>query len=130
MVRLTDSSFVCECTHLTHFLSFFNKGAEVVQSSNYAVWLALPDITLSSLQANVGFYIVCTYWLLLLIFGVIAARTDRKRLKNDFFSILYKLTHTESASELDNTFESDASVYPIETFEGKTTFTKRSKSKY
>ena len=30
VTRLTETSFICECTHLTNFMSFFNKGAEVL----------------------------------------------------------------------------------------------------
>ena len=86
----TATSFICECTHLTHFLSFFNKGASVLQDSNYDVFLALPLITLSSLKTNIGFYITCTYWSLLFLLGLLAARSDKKYLKGElFFQLLY-----------------------------------------
>ena len=81
VVRITETSIICECNHLTSFLSFFNKGAEVLQESNYDVWLALPHITLSSLKSNVGFYIACTYWGLWVIFGLIVMSVDSKSLK-------------------------------------------------
>ena len=65
---------------MTNFLSFFNKGAEVLQESNYDVWLALPQITASSLKTNIGFYIALSYWILLIIIGLLSISTDKKHL--------------------------------------------------
>ena len=94
VVRLTETSFICECTHLTNFLSFFNMGAEVLQNSNYDVWLALPLITLSSLKTNIGFYIACSYWTLLFFLGLLSMRADRKQLKgNKKMKLLYEMSH-------------------------------------
>ena len=96
VVSISETSYICECTHLTNFLSFFNQGAQVLQDSNYDVWLALPLITLSSLKTNIGFYIACSYWILFFLLGGIAANTDHKLLKGNRISLLYKLTHPSS----------------------------------
>lgn len=129
VVGFSTNSFTCECTHLTSFLSFFDKGVSVLQDSNYDVWLALPLITISSLKTNIGFYIACAYWGSLFLLGMFAMNSDRKHLKGRRLKLLYEISHPSSSSEeLDKTFESDASVYPVETFDGKTAFTERRKS--
>ena len=56
----------------------------------FSCFLALPLITLSSLKTNIGFYITCTYWSLLFLLGLLAARSDKKYLKGElFFQLLY-----------------------------------------
>ena len=100
VVRLTETSVICECTHLTNFMSFFNKGAEVLQESNYAVWLAIPQITLSALKTNIGFYIACSYWFLLFILGLLVCNTDRKHMRGrDKIKLLYEITHPSETGE-------------------------------
>ena len=100
VARLAETSFICECTHLTNFLSFFNKGAEVLQESNYAVWLAIPQITLSALKTNIGFYIACSYWFLLFILGLLVCNTDRKHMRGrDKIKLLYEITHPSETGE-------------------------------
>ena len=78
---------------MTNFLSFFDKGAEVLQESNYDVWLALPQITPSSLSTNIGFYIACSYWALFLAIGLCVTTIDRKRLRGKHLELLYEATH-------------------------------------
>ena len=75
-MKFTATSAICECSHLTNFLSFFNKGAEVLQESNYDVWLALPQISASSLKTNIGFYLGLSYWTLFLTIGLTTLATD------------------------------------------------------
>ena len=94
VVRITETSLICECSHLTNFVSFFNKGAEVLSESNYGVWLALPQITVSCLKTNIGFYIACSYWLAFLIIGALSCATDRKYLRGNYFELLYQATHS------------------------------------
>ena len=81
VVRITQTSFVCECNHMTNFLSFFNKGAQVLTDSNYDVWLALPQMTAASLKTNIGFYITCTYWCAFFLIGLFVRAADRKHLQ-------------------------------------------------
>ena len=121
MVRITETSIICECNHLTSFLSFFNKGAEVLQESNYDVWLAIPLITLSSLKTNVGFYIACTYWGLWLLLGILSMGADNKHFKGiGFLKLLYQISHPDSQNEAsaDQTIDSDASFYHEEKIDG------------
>ena len=125
VTKLTETSFVCECIHLKNFLSFFNKGAQVIQDSNYAVWLALPQITLSSLSANVGFYIVCTYWGLLFVFGLLAMLADKRDFKKvSRLKLLFRISRPAARNEspLDQTVDSDASVSWDETIESNPWF--------
>ena len=88
-MRLTETSFITECTHLTSFASFFDYGAEIIRGANYNVWYALPMITPSSLIHNVGFYVVWIYWLLYFGFGLICLITDHKHLKEKFIPTLF-----------------------------------------
>ena len=111
---------ICECSHLTTFLSLFNKGAEVIQESNYDVWDDLVQISGASLKTNIGFYIACSYWVLFLVFGVAVISVDRKKLRRKKFLVLYEETHLASfvESHPDSSLE-DTSANPIEIFDGK-----------
>ena len=125
----TETAFVCECNHLTIFLSFFNQGAEVLQESNYDVWLAIPHLTLQSLKTNIGFYIACTYWCAFSLLVILTCSADRKHLKGKRIKLLYDLTHPTREAQIDETLPTDCSVRPVEPSEGKSRFTERHKSR-
>ena len=101
---------------MTNFLSFFNKGAQVLQDSNYDVWKALPQMSESSLKTNIGFYIACTYWFAFLVFGSLAYTIDKKHLKGTKrVELLCEVTHSSSSptAQSDEDIPNDTSVYPV-----------------
>ncbi len=117
VVAIHDTYIEVETEHLTSFVSFFNKGAEVLANSNYNVWYALAEVTLASLKSNIGFYISVVYWGLYFLIGCLVMRSDRRKLADNRLQILFDATHPKQDNDdLDKTFESDASVYPVETF--------------
>ena len=84
--EVTASSIRCSCTHLTDFAAFFKTGLSVLEDSNYAVFLVLPELTLSNLLSNIGFYFAIGYWSLFTPICLALSIADRKRRKrSDFF---------------------------------------------
>ena len=70
VIEVTPSSIKCGCNHMTDFMVFLETGLAVVRETNYDVFLALTQLTLSNLRYNIGFYFLAATGVSILFFGL------------------------------------------------------------
>ena len=114
---------------MTDFMVFLETGLTVLRESNYDVFLALSQLSLSNLRYNIGFYFLGGYLGLYLILWLILALVNRRRKKANFYYQLFMQTKEEAkilkerednkivhrVSRIENMLSVLFRVYPVST---------------
>lgn len=79
----------CYCNHLTDFMSFLEKGNEVIDQSNYSIFSALNDIGPEDLLHNLAMQMAVFFWIIYILLAVLVVRVDHSKLKRSFFRKLF-----------------------------------------
>ncbi len=73
---ISSEVVVCACTHTTDFMAFVKSSYETLESSNYAVLMALAQMSASDIRNNVGLFVSLGFWGSYLLFTFIILFSD------------------------------------------------------
>lgn len=96
MNKLEGSVAICNCTHLTDFVGFFETGLDVLTGSNYFVLSAVTKLTWANLWTNLGFTVTIAYFSSFMVLALLFNYLDRKKLKHNYFEQILLTLHKES----------------------------------